>query len=128
MSSKERLRHVFSENSKWPETDMSFESNKSVLVRHEKEFNSREAFAYAVLNLAEDNYIGCMYISPTEQLDYDCEVYMSVKDTDVAWDQGLFKTLKDWLNYEWPFKRCAYPGRTINWEDWMYLTKKCRKI
>ena len=81
ISSKERLRHVFSENSKWPETDMSFESNKSVLVRHEKEFNSREAFAYAVLNLAEDNYIGCMYISPNEQVDYDCEVYMWVKDT-----------------------------------------------
>ena len=52
MSSRKRLRHVFAENSKWPETDMSFESNKSDLVRHEKEFNSRVAFAYAVLNLA----------------------------------------------------------------------------
>ena len=122
MSSRKRLRHVFAENSKWPETDMSFESNKSDLVRHEKEFNSRVAFAYAVLNLAEDNYLGCIYINPTEQVDYDCEVYLWVKDTEVALDQALFKTVKDWLNNEWPFKRCAYPGRTINWEDWAYLS------
>lgn len=122
MSSRKRLRHVFAENSKWPETDMSFESNKSDLVRHEKEFNSRVAFAYAVLNLAEDNYLGCIYINPTEQVDYDCEVYLWVKDTEVALDQALFKTVKDWLNNEWPFKWCAYPGRTINWEDWAYLS------
>ena len=122
MSSRKRLRHVFAENSKWPETDMSFETNKSDLVRHEKEFNSRVAFAYAVLNLAEDNYLGCIYINPTEQVDYDCEVYLWVKDTEVALDQALFKTVKDWLNNEWPFKQCAYPGRTINWEDWAYLS------
>ena len=122
MSSRKRLRHIFAENSKWPETDMSFESNKSDLVRHEKEFNSRVAFAYAVLNSAEDNYLGCIYINPTEQVDYDCEVYLWVKDTEVALDQALFKTVKDWLNNEWPFKRCAYPGRTINWEDWAHLT------
>ena len=122
MSSQERLRHVFAENSKWPETDMSFEANKSDLVRHEKEFNSREAFAYAVFNSAENNYLGCIYINPTEQVDYDCEVYLWVKDSEVTFDQELFKTVKGWLNEEWPFKRCAYPGRTISWEDWAYLT------
>ena len=122
MSSRKQLRHIFAENSKWPETDMSFESNKSDLVRHEKEFNSRVAFAYAVLNSAKDNYLGCIYINPTEQVDYDCEVFLWVKDTEVALDQALFKTVNDWLNNEWPFKRCAYPGRTINWEDWKYLS------
>ena len=44
MSSKERLRHIFAENSRWPETDMRRDSNKNDLVRHEKEFNAREAF------------------------------------------------------------------------------------
>ena len=39
MSSKERLRHVFAENSKWPEADMTFETNKNDLIRHEKEFS-----------------------------------------------------------------------------------------
>ena len=40
ISSKERLRHVFAENSKWPKTEMSFEANKKDLARHEKEFNT----------------------------------------------------------------------------------------
>ena len=118
MSSKERLRHVFAENSKWPETDMSFESNKNDLIRHEKEFKEREAFAYAVLNSTKSRYIGCIYINPTDHLNYDCEVYLWVKDSKVELDDILFSTVKDWLNKDWPFKRCAYPGRTIGWKDW----------
>ena len=122
MSSKERLRHVFAEKCTWPETGMSFEANKNDLVRHEKEFNAREAFAYAVFNSTKYNYLGCIYINPTDQVDYDCEVYLWVRDSKVALDETLFETVKDWLNKEWPFKRCAYPGRTICWEDWAKLT------
>ena len=118
MSSKERLSHVFAENSKWPKPDMSFEFNKNDLARHKKEFNAREAFAYAVFSSAKYNYLGCIYINPTDQLDYDCEVYLWVKDSEVALDETLFETVKDWINREWPFNRCAYPGRTIAWEDW----------
>ena len=118
MSSKERLRHVFTENSKWPKPDMSFEFNKNDLARHKKEFNAREAFAYAVFSSAKYNYLGCIYINPTDQIDYDCEVYLWVKDSEVALDETLFETVKDWINREWPFNRCAYPGRTITWEDW----------
>ena len=118
MSSKERLRHVFAENSKWPKPDMSFEFNKNDLARHKKEFNAREAFAYAVFSSAKYNYLGCIYINPTDQIDYDCEVYLWVKDSEVALDETLFETVKDWINREWPFNRCAYPGRTITWEDW----------
>jgi len=122
MSSKERLSLVFPGNSTWPETDMSFETNKNDLVRHEKEFNAREAFAYAVFNSTKCNYLGCIYINSTDQVDYDCEVYLWVRDSKVALDETLFETVKDWLGKEWPFKRCAYPGRTITWEDWAKLT------
>ena len=118
MSSKERLRHVFAKNTKWPKTDMSFDSNKNDLARHEKEFKAREAFAYAVFNVAKYNYLGCIYINPTVRVGYDCEVYLWVKDSEVALDETLFETVEDWLNREWPFNRCAFPGRTITWEDW----------
>ena len=80
ISSKERLRHVFAENSKWPKTEMSFEANKKDLARHEKEFNTREAFAYAVLNSAKCHYLGCIYTDPTDHLDYDFELYLWGKD------------------------------------------------
>ena len=118
MSSKERLRHVFSQHDTWPEDDMSFESNKNDLIMHADEFNARKAFAYAVLNLETDTYIGCVYINPTEQENYDCEVYLWVKDSEFLLDKLLFQSVENWLQEEWPFRRCAYPGRTISWEDW----------
>ena len=118
MSSKERLRHVFAKNDKWPESDMSFEFNKNDLIMHENEFNNREAFAYAVFNPGKDNYIGCVYIRPTEQENYDCEVYLWVKDSAVLLDESLFETVDNWLQKEWPFKQRAYPGRTITWKEW----------
>ena len=118
MSSKERLHHVFSQDDNWPEDDMSFESNRNDLIMHEADFNARKAFAYAVLNSEKDAYIGCVYINPTEQENYDCEVYLWVKDSELLLDKFLFQSVENWLQEEWPFRRRAYPGRTISWEDW----------
>jgi len=118
MSSKERLHHVFSQDDNWPEDDMSFESNRNDLIMHAADFNARKAFAYAVLNLEKDAYIGCVYINPTEQENYDCEVYLWVKDSELLLDKFLFQSVENWLQEEWPFRRRAYPGRTISWEDW----------
>ncbi len=118
MSSKERLHHVFSQDDNWPEEDMSFESNRNDLIMHAADFNARKAFAYAVLNLEKDAYIGCVYINPTEQENYDCEVYLWVKDSELLLDKFLFQSVENWLQEEWPFRRRAYPGRTISWEDW----------
>ena len=118
MSSKERLHHVFSQDDNWPEDDMSFESNRNDLIMHAADFNARKAFAYAVLNLEKDAYIGCVYINPTEQENYDCEVYLWVKESELLLDKFLFQSVENWLQEEWPFRRRAYPGRTISWEDW----------
>ena len=118
MSSKERLRQVFAENDEWPEDTMTYEFNKNDLLRHESEFKAKEAFAYAVFNAAKDNYIGCVYINPTEYAGHDCEVYLWVKDSEQSLDKALFENVDDWLRREWPFKNIAYPGRTIAWSEW----------
>ena len=118
MSSKERLHHVFSQDDNWPEDDMSFETNRNDLIMHAADFNARKAFAYTVLNSEKDAYIGCVYINPTEQENYDCEVYLWVKDSELLLDKFLFQSVENWLQEEWPFRRRAYPGRTISWEDW----------
>ena len=118
MSSKDRLRNIFAENDDWPASDMSIEFNKNDLIMHENEFKAREAFAYSVFNSTKDNYIGCVYINPTEYTNHDCEVYIWVKDSEVDLDQSLFESVDRWLQEEWPFSRCAYPGRLISWNDW----------
>ena len=118
MSSKERLRHIFAENDEWPKDSMSFELNKNDLVRHEKEFKAREAFAYAVSNSARNNYIGCVYIDPAQHAGYDCEVYLWVKNSELGLDKALFSSVDNWLQEAWPFTQPAYPGRTIAWSNW----------
>ena len=77
---------------------------------HADEFNARKAFAYAVLNSEKDTYIGCVYINPTEQESYDCEVYLWVKDSEFLLDKFLFQSVENWLQEEWPFRRVLIQG------------------
>ncbi|MCP4631941.1 MAG: hypothetical protein GY855_03365, partial [candidate division Zixibacteria bacterium] len=71
MSSRSQLRHVFAEFDDWPAENMTIEENLDDLQRHEKEFKNREAFAYTVMNLAEDKCLGCLYINPSGKKDFD---------------------------------------------------------
>ncbi len=118
MSSKERLRHVFSENDEWPADDLSLEDNIRDLKRHEAEFNSRLAFAYTVLSPSKDRCVGCVYIYPSPIPRYDCEVYLWVRTSEVDLDGHLYKNIRSWLKSHWKFKSVAFPGREIPWNKW----------
>jgi hypothetical protein len=56
----------------------------------------------------------CVYINPTRFTNFDCEVYLWVKDSEVELDQALLESVDRWLQEEWPFKQRAYPGRSID--------------
>ncbi len=118
MSSKVRLRSVFSESTKWPEDTMSLADNIRDLKRHHEEFLSRKAFAYTVLTPAKDKCIGCVYIDPCKTGEFDCVVYLWVRDDGIKFDNELYKTVRDWLSNYWPFKTIAFPGRDISWQKW----------
>ena len=64
--------------------------------------------------------LGCVYFYPTEKAGYDTEVFLWVREGEVAndLDQALFEVVQQWLASDWPFENPAYPGRTISWEDW----------
>jgi len=40
---------------------------------------------------------------------------------DKGLDDILFNSVKEWIEKDWPFKKVAYPGREIAWEDWKSL-------
>jgi len=118
MSSKARLRSIFEENSDWPEDNMSLDDNIRDLLQHEKEFISRQAFAFTVLTLTKDECIGCVYFNPSTVSEFDCEVYLWLRDSEIRLDTNLFENVKQWLVNHWPFKRIAFPGREISWDNW----------
>ncbi len=120
-TSKERLRGVFGEYTDWPKDEITLEDNIRDLKRHEQEFIGKEAFAYSVLTPKIDKCLGCLYIEPSSSKDYDCEVYLWVRDSEKELDELLYNDIKDWLKVSWPFKKVIFPGREISWNEWKYL-------
>ena len=123
MTSLDHLKGVFGPNSNWPSKDLTFEQDLIDLGWHQKEFQRRSSFAYTVVNLDESEVIGCLYIFPTTKGDYNAEITMWVRTNvlDQGLDSVLFNTIKEWVAKDWPFKKVAYPGREISWEDWELL-------
>jgi hypothetical protein len=123
MTSINHLQGVFGPKSKWPSKDLTLEQDLIDLGWHQKEFQKRSSFAYTVMNKDESECLGCIYIDPTDKVDYDAEVYLWVRKSEFekGLDTILFDTVKNWIINEWPFNKVAYPGREISWEDWMKL-------
>ncbi|PMG28562.1 hypothetical protein BCU94_16610 [Shewanella sp. 10N.286.52.C2] len=113
MSSQKRLQGMFGLDSDWPKVNMSLQQNIQELKNHQQEFEARQAFAYSVLNLSKTRCLGCVYVDPSPSEDYDCEVYLWVRDDSLALDKVLFETVMQWLNNDWPFARIGFPGRCI---------------
>ena len=119
MSSIEHLQKMFP-TSNWPAADLSFEQDLIDLGWHQKEFQIRNSFAYTVVSLDENQVLGCLYINPTDKGDYDADVTMWVRASEVdnGLDPILFNSVRQWISAKWPFKKVAYPGREIEWKEW----------
>ncbi|TCI01061.1 hypothetical protein EZV61_19350 [Corallincola luteus] len=118
MSSRERLKSIFGPNSHWPKSNMTLAENRADLKVHKQEFESRKAFAYSVFNSSRDKCLGSVYIDPSQSENYDCEVYLWVREDSAALDERLYQTVVQWLKDRWPFNNIAFPGRSISWENW----------
>ena len=65
MSSVDHLQRTLHWGS-WPSEDMTVEDNAKDLVRHAREFEAREAYAYTVLAPDGSECLGCLYMNPAE--------------------------------------------------------------
>lgn len=114
ISSVDHLKGVLGEyDKKWPPKDLTLEEDLIDLGWHQKEFQNRSSFAYTVMNLDESQCLGCVYIFPSNNPDFDAEIYMWVRKSELekGLDPILFETVKKWIQEKWPFKSVTYPGR-----------------
>ncbi|MCJ7533644.1 MAG: hypothetical protein MUO64_21790, partial [Anaerolineales bacterium] len=67
--------------------------------------------------------LGCVYIYPPSRGDFEAEVYLWVRQSEVGkgLDEVLFNTVKKWIQEKWSFAKVAHPGREISWSDWMKM-------
>ncbi|NJM99738.1 MAG: GNAT family N-acetyltransferase [Phormidesmis sp. RL_2_1] len=123
MTSREQLQGVFGPHSSWPTADLSLEQDLIDLGWHQKEFQNRTSFAYTVMSLDETRCLGCVYLYPAAPVDYDAQVILWARQSELVngLEERLLQTLKPWLSKVWPFEQVAFPGREIDWDQWLSL-------
>ncbi|MBD0266265.1 MAG: GNAT family N-acetyltransferase [Tolypothrix sp. Co-bin9] len=112
MSSREYLWQRFSKIWGWPPEDLTLEQDLIDLAWHQKEFQLRRSFNYAVMSLDETRLLGCAYIDPPNSEEYDAEVYYWVRSSELAsgLDDYLGDILRNWIATSLAFIRVEYPG------------------
>lgn len=120
MTSIDHLQEMFLPIWNWPTEELTIEQDLIDLGWHQKEFQRRSSYAYTVVSLDESQVLGCLYIDPCDKSSFDAEIYMWVRESELAnnLDSILFSTVKEWIKDNWPFENPAYPIREISLEDW----------
>ncbi len=127
MTSVEHLKTIWP-HSGWPDEDLTLEQDLIDLGWHQREFQTRRSFAYTVVTPSGSQVTGCVYINPTRKRGYDAEVYFWARQSELAGglEARLHSALKVWLAEEWPFRKVAFPGRDIKWDDWEAIPNEKR--
>lgn len=119
MTSAEHLRRSFPLWG-WPPEDLTLEQNLIDLGWHQKEFQLRSSFDYAVMSPGEKRLLGCVYVDPPEKIGADAEIVFWVRsdETETGLEAALDETVRRWVAEDWPFDSVIYPGRDLGWEEW----------
>ncbi len=94
----------------WPDPDLTLDDNHRDLVRHRRDYDRRVGFTYTVLDPADREVIGCVYVYPYGEegaMWARCWVTSSRADLDGA----LHRYMAGWLAADWPFRSVVFPGR-----------------
>jgi hypothetical protein len=102
----------------WPH-EMSLEENLLDLERHAEDFAERRGFTYTVLSTETGDVIGCVYIYPRRGegaggagADRQAAAVSSWVRADRAeLDPVLYRSVRDWLERDWPFGSIEYAPR-----------------
>ena len=121
MESREFLR--IWEQSSWPEDDFTVEANRLDLENLERRHAERESFTYTVMNTAQTQCLGCVYMFPTDApmfiraqissvgeadwSEHDAAVYLWIRKSRLAdeLDRRLLATLEPWFRNDWGMMR-----------------------
>ena len=112
MTSAIRLKGTFDFFPDWPTADLTKGEDLSNLGWHQTEFSMNTSFAYKITEEKNNNYVGCAYIFPSNNPDFEVDAYLWVKNSYEAVEAKLRQDFKQWLEKDWPFKKINFPGKT----------------
>jgi hypothetical protein len=113
MGSRERLWAKYGEAWGWPPATMTPEQDRDDLAHHEAEIAAHQTFNYAILDEAETELLGCVYIDPPGShapAGADAVVSWWVVDriVDSDLDRELGEFVPSWLDEAWGFRAVDY--------------------
>lgn len=121
MDSREMLRRWG--GGSWPADDFTLSGNLADLQEHESEHEQRVAFTFTVMNPAETECLGCVYLIPLQKIRYWMDDGLSGENDDFMalcrfWarqsrladglDGRLFDALRQWFGEKWQFKKVYF--------------------
>lgn len=120
MSSIEHLQKSFSRSTKWPHAGITDADSMKDMEGEQAAFKARRSFDYSVLTPDGRRERGSVYVSPSPVGGYDAVVrlWVTKADYDAGFDAALYQWVTEWVRKEWPFRKVAYPGRSIDWATW----------
>jgi RimJ/RimL family protein N-acetyltransferase len=95
---------------RWPR-EMTLDENRADLERHADDFRNRTGFTYTVLDPADRDVIGCVYIYPPRDSDDDAVARSWVRASHAHLDKPLWRAVSEWLESDWPFAGVQYAAR-----------------
>jgi hypothetical protein len=93
----------------WPRP-MTLEENRADLERHQQDFADRTGFTYTVLDPADGDVLGCLYIYPPKD-EPGVRVSSWVRADRAELDVPLSQAVEEWLRTAWPFEHVRYLDR-----------------
>jgi hypothetical protein len=113
MSSIEHIRSTpgFADSAWPPPGGMTLEENLSDLRGHADDFAQGAGFTFTVLDPADNDVIGCVYIYPSKSEDWDVTVHSWVRADRSSLDVPLADAVAGWLATDWPWDRVDRRGR-----------------
>ncbi len=118
MEAKDEIRRIYGITSpdEWPNNSLTLEKNRKDSKHHEKEFDSRQAFAYSVFNVARKKCFGCFYITPCKKPEYDA--YITLWGLNPAITEKLYEDVRKFTDEKFGFKNPAFPAFEIALGEW----------
>ena len=96
----------------WPPPEgMTPERNLADLERHAADFAARKGFTFTVLDPADDDVIGCVYLYPSPSPEHDVVVQSWVRADRADLDGPLADAVSEWIGEAWPWERPDRCGR-----------------
>ncbi|HET7305357.1 MAG TPA: N-acetyltransferase [Segeticoccus sp.] len=96
----------------WPPPGgMSLHANHDDLRRHAADFEAGTGFTFTVLDPADDDVIGCVYLYPASSANHDVTIRSWVRADRAELDVPLADAVAAWVAAEWPWQRVDRCGR-----------------